>query len=517
MIENEISKKEFSLADFLLLLRRNLWIILLACILGTLVGYVVAEYGVEKQYEQKIGFMLDYEGSTDDPSVSESSTILSYTNGMVYNCIEVMQHNLFLTELNDRLVSYYHSESYPIAVLSNMISYETKSNTAAIYITITSDSPETSLMVARAIEDVILGGYETSEVVNNELVVAESYISKTFKKLLIKHTEEAKELSEEETIPSFPNVFAFSAIGLACGAIISILVLLIIALVDTRVDSEEELIGEFSIPVVGIVPVFPMSKEEQKKIRSIKAGTKRSFNVINDDSPFALVEAFRNIKTNIGFSIPKIEKNEARVVCITSADMGDGKSTIVSNTALAFAKSNIKTLIIDADMRKPKINKFFKTSNEKGLSDYLSGEAKATEVINKTEHDYLYTISAGSLPPNPIELLASKGMTDLVTELKSQFAVIIIDTPPVETVSDSLVLSHIVDGCLLVVKYRKTAIQDIYACLRKTQFADMKILGFVLNNVTESGKGGYKYGYGYKYGEGYSYSDAKNQGEKDDD
>ena len=468
--------KEFTIMDLYVLIRRNLWLILLFSFIGILSGYVYSSFIISPKYESKISFMLVIDN--DSGTIGEDNTGLTYAKSVVYNCIDMMVKNVYLKKVSDNLKD--KDINISAQELSSLISYSSATNSSSINAVISTKDAEKSLLIAQALNE-----------------VTADHLGDIYEKIKVV-TQQTPSLA---TKPSSPNIPLYTIAGLILGAAAITVVLLVLTFASIRVNDEEKLIAEFSLPIMGIVTNFPQDKEqlEQSKKFLIKPKvSKRAYNLISDDSPFEINEAFRNIKTNICFSIPKKSDSTARIISVTSSEKAEGKTTISSNTALAFAKSKMKTLLIDADLRKPKINKFFRTENHLGLSDYLSGEAQIDEVINTTKYENLFTIIAGTLPPNPIELLSSDGMAGLIGKIKNDFEVIIIDTPPVEWVSDSLVLSSIVDGTLVVVKHRLTTYHELHSILRKIEFSKMKTLGFVLNGYTEQGRD--KYGYSYKYG-----------------
>lgn len=215
---------------------------------------------------------------------------------------------------------------------------------------------------------------------------------------------------------------------------------------------------------------------------------------------FAGSEAYKQLRTNIQFSIPK--KEGCKVLAVTSAQAGDGKSTTSINLAYSLASNQAKVLLLEADMRLPLMAGRLGIKTEPGLSSYLTGNYKASEVIQKVPGDLpFYTIPAGKIPPNPSELLASEQMEHSLENLKKIFDYIIIDLPPVNIVTDASTLAEKVDGYIVVVRQDKTTRRSIDDALTKLHIVNAKILGFVLNGVTSPEKV-YRSKYGHNY---YSY------------
>lgn len=245
-----------------------------------------------------------------------------------------------------------------------------------------------------------------------------------------------------------------------------------------------------------------------------KAENKNAVMSINESRhvPFAVVEAYKTIRTNLTFLL---SGSESKVFGITSPDAGEGKSTTAINMAIAFSQLGDKVLLIDADMRRSSIHKKLKIENNVGLSGILAGFNKYDEVLVHVSES-LDVITAGQVPPNPSELLGSARFKSLVEEVSKKYSYVIIDTPPVGVVSDALVIAPQTAGLVLVVKDQSTPTDAIKHTIEAAKFADINILGAVMNgaNPKAGGRYGYrKYGrYGYrkyskygKYGYGYGY------------
>ena len=199
-------------------------------------------------------------------------------------------------------------------------------------------------------------------------------------------------------------------------------------------------------------------------------------------------EAYRSLRTNIQYSS---FDNKYQTLVVTSANPGEGKTTVAGNLALVLAQGESKVLLVDCDMRRPSIHKLFKISNTYGISDLLVGNKKLESVANKY-NDNLSIVPAGKIPPNPAEMLASKAMTAFLEEMKNYFDYIVLDTPPLQAVTDAQVLSTKVDGSLIVVRAgvtKKDAVHNAVSIIKKVKG---NIIGTVLN-VAETKKDKYYY------------------------
>ncbi len=252
-------------------------------------------------------------------------------------------------------------------------------------------------------------------------------------------------------------------------------------------------------------------KDSKKKHRSTRAEY-----LLNEDTPFDVTEAFRNLKAALSVSVPKKEGGVA--IMTTSAYPEDGKTTVTANLALMFALSDAKVILVDADIRKGRVAKYFKHKSAPGLSDYLSGQNTLDEVIHRSHvNDNLSFIACGTHSPKPYELLESDEMKALLDELRKRYDYVIIDTPPVLLLSDALALATVTDGTVVVCRHQVSYISDIERALDTLSFSKANVLGVVVNDYkelnTSKGYGGYKK---YYYYNSYSYG-STDPNDKDDD
>jgi len=205
-------------------------------------------------------------------------------------------------------------------------------------------------------------------------------------------------------------------------------------------------------------------------------------------------EAYRMLRTNLGFT--GVDKKH-KVILVTSSKQQEGKSTTASNLAIAFAQNENKVLIIDCDLRRPKLHKLFDIDNLSGLTNILTKDYEVDHMINHcTDILTLDIITSGQIPPMPSELLDSKKMQKLILELRLEYDYIIMDTPPILSVSDATILSRIVDGVILVVASNDTHIEAIATAKRALDKVDANIIGTVLTK-TKKGRRSANYYYNY--------------------
>ena len=256
-----------------------------------------------------------------------------------------------------------------------------------------------------------------------------------------------------------------------------------------------------------------MAKKEKSVISDSKGGSRKarhSFKerrtAIGPNLSFGAAEAYKLLRTNVMFSLS--DTGHCKVIGVTSSLRGEGKSTTSVNFAYTMSESNKNVLLIEADMRIPVMANLFEFQQTAGLSNVLAGLSNINDVLMKTPiGSHLYLLPAGEIPPNPSELISSRRMEMLVASLSKSFDYIIIDLPPVTAVSDSLAISKLLDGMVMVVRQDYCDKYALADAMRQLSFLDVKVLGFVVNDAYgEGSRGKYYKSKGY-YKKGYYKTD----------
>ncbi len=295
------------------------------------------------------------------------------------------------------------------------------------------------------------------------------------------------------------NVLLGMLVGLGMGVAMAF----VLEYIDNSVRSIEDL-EQMGLPLMSTIPhirpqetngVLRMPKTSDPEVQEI---SERLVTHLQPKSPIS--EAYRSLRTNIIFSSPGEQR---RVFLVTSSGPKEGKSTSVSNLAITFAQMGTKTLLIDADLRKPILHKLFGLKKDVGMTNVLVGRNDMDSAIdNIKELPDLDILSCGVIPPNPAELLGSEKMLELLQSLKQKYNVILIDTPPIIAVTDASVLAPLVDGVLLVVRSGETQKDAAMHAYEQLHRVNANVLGVILNGLSASNSYGsyYYYQYHYYYG-----------------
>lgn len=218
--------------------------------------------------------------------------------------------------------------------------------------------------------------------------------------------------------------------------------------------------------------------------------------IINERSLFSIKEAYKTLRTNITFSL---SEKGCKIIGVTSAMDTEGKSINCLNLAISFGETGAKVLIIDCDLRKPNIAKLLNQKASPGISNVLVNLCSLEDALQATPYKGLEAILSGDIPPNASELLGSDKMEEVFEELSKRYDYIFVDTPPVNIVSDTTILSRHMAGIIVVVKQGESEKADVTSAIEQLKFVKAKILGFVLNGVPTEKHGKYYRQY-YEYG-----------------
>ncbi|MBS2029350.1 MAG: polysaccharide biosynthesis tyrosine autokinase [Deltaproteobacteria bacterium] len=296
--------------------------------------------------------------------------------------------------------------------------------------------------------------------------------------------------------PIKPRIPSNIALGALLGLLGGLALAFFLEYQDSTIATQEEVERVLGVSMLGLLPTIKAGPNADSTTRDL---------FVQQSPKSSVAECSRIIRTNLNFL--GTERPLKRIL-VTSAGPQEGKTTSLVSVGITMAQSGQKTLLIDTDLRRPRLHRSFKLSNERGLTTLIAEGGKAVSLVQQSEVPNLYVLTAGPIPPNPAELLHTDRFQEILKELEGEFDRVMLDSPPVGAVSDALVLSGYVDGVVLVLKAFQSDRSLCRQTLRALRDVRAKVLGAVLNNVDLDKKQygyyqGYYYGYGKYYGDGH--------------
>ncbi|MFW7413868.1 polysaccharide biosynthesis tyrosine autokinase [Demequina sp. SO4-18] len=450
------------LQDYLLILRKNWWLILLATMVGATAA-VAYSVTATPSYTASAKVFVSTSGGDSVSELQQGNTFTQQrvtTYAQLVKTAAVLQPTIEALGIDTSVVS-----------LREAVSASAPLNTTVLDITVTNADPvfaaSLATTTANALIDVV-EDIETTEA-NTESPVSLSIVQEA-------------EVPFEPTSPRLPlNV----ALGLLLGLAIGMGTALLRHALDTRVRGEREVELITEKPVIGGIVFDPKAKERPL--------------VLHSDPRSPLAESFRTLRTNLQF-LDAGKRHRSFVV--TSSLPGEGKSTTAANLAIALSDAGARVLLVGADLRRPKTAQYMGIEGGVGLTDVLVGRAPLADATQQWGRTSLYLLPAGTIPPNPSELLGSTTMADLIERLRGEYDVVLYDSPPLLPVTDAAVLARLVGGSLLVVATGRTRRPQLEAAVDALENVEAPVSGVVLTMLQTKGADAYGYGrYGYTYEE----------------
>lgn len=292
------------------------------------------------------------------------------------------------------------------------------------------------------------------------------------------------------TAPIEPKPTRNATLALVIGLLLGVALAFLVEYLDDSLHSRQDAESAFKAPILGMVPKAPAWKNsDEAMLMTLR------------DPASTLAEAYRSVRTNLQFAL--LDSN-SRVVLVTSPSVGEGKSTTAANMAVVLAQSGKTVIIVDCDLRRPRVHKFFQLRNSGGVTTAILAERPLVDLLQRPRiagaPASLLALTSGPIPPNPADLLGSARMSELTQTLSTLADYVIIDTPPVVPLSDAAVLAPRADGCVLVAEAGRSSKRASAQAREKLDAVGAKVLGIVLNEVTpEFGEPGYYYDYYFYY------------------
>lgn len=461
------------------LLKKRWPIIVAFVIVGTLLLYIYSSLYMNKVYVAQATMIVNksqYQVTQED-QYSYNDILL--TQKLVKSYVLIMSSDANLELVQKELVLEKHP-IMSIGQIRSCINIEGIDETEILKITV----ENTNNLLAR-------------DIANALIKVSPDTIIRTIK-------AGSAEVIDKASVPSTPVkpvVWQYSVIGAFIGLVLSLALVFLKDFFDNTYKTEDDIRNSLNLPVITSLP--ELSKDASAAILS--------------EAPFDYRESFKVLRTKLQFSAVD---GSMKKIGVTSTNPFEGKTTISVNLALTIAEAGLKVLLIDTDLRKPKIHKMLALPDAPGLTSVLTKQDELKNVLNKvTGYDTLDVITCGVIPPNPAELLGSHQMEAFMDSVVDEYDYIIFDTPPVSLVADTAVLSKNLDGIVWVVSYGKTVIEAAQFAKQTMDSVGANIIGCVFNSVkTDSyGNRGYykRYGkrFGFKKSSRYGYKNKYGYGE----
>ena len=318
---------------------------------------------------------------------------------------------------------------------------------------------------------------------------------------------ESARAPKQQARPRLPLNLAF---GMILGLFLGLGGAMGLDRLDHTVRDEQELEDRLGLTVVGEIPSV-----DTEKLRPLDgeppllAGQAPVDLFVRRRTNSQYAEAFRGLRTNLLFAAPA---GKLRSIVVTSPGVREGKTSVATNLALTLADAGKRVMVVDTDLRRPRVHKVFGLPNDRGLTEVLAGAATLTDVVHAAE-DNLHVLRCGPITPKPSEMLASHAFAGLVAELEKRYDVVIFDSPPAAVVSDASILSQWADGVLLVVRMEKTPISWVTRAQRQLDAVGARMIGVVVN-ANRQRRRSYGYGYGYGYGRHGYYGQDEEEAEQ---
>ncbi len=483
MDENKIEKEE-TVIDFQRLFSAivsKLWLIVLVAVLCATLAFGWTRYRETPVYDASSLFYVNNSDiSVGGVSLGISAGDISASNYLVKSYVIVLTTRETLESVID-----YSGVDLTTGELKGMISAGAVDETQIFRVTVRHTDPQQAQKIANAIENILPNRIKN---------VIEGTSAKVVESAVV------------PTSPSGPDYSRSTVIGFLVGILIVVCVLVLKEIFDVKIHDEEDISRSCKYPILVAVPDmasfsnrsshygykyryrYGYSSKRDQAIQ--KASARKKACVIGSGISFTAAEAYKRLRTKLQFSFA--DDGTSRVIGISGALSGEGKSTTAINLAYSLSQLGKKVILIDCDMRRPSLAGKMSIEKQPGLSSCLSGQSHVESLLQNCgfpgEEDAFTVISAGRTPPNPVELLSSERMVRLIQSLREKYDYVLLDLPPVCEVSDALAVSSVTDGMLLVVRQNHCDRIALTDALRQFNFVEAKILGVVYNCAGELSK-----------------------------
>lgn len=474
----------------------KMWLIVLVSVLCAALTFAGTYFLITPKYESSALFYVNNNSlSLGDATLSIDSGDISASKSLVNSYIVILKSR----ETIDEVIEHAQvNRSY--LELKEMITAASVNNTEIFEVVVTSPDPQEAQRIASAI----------TEVLPNRIA---NIIEGTSAKIV--------DYAVVPSSPSSPSYTVNVIVGCLIGLVLSVGVILVQEIFDVRIRTEEDIAEVCQIPILASVPDMTAAARAGYEYsygrgskQTKKSGTSQKTVLLGSGIGFAAAESYKLLRTKLQFSFS--DEGDCRVIGVTSALSGEGKSLTAINLAYTLSQLNKKVILLDCDMRRPTLAEKLRIPRKPGLSSYLTAQSSLVDLVQKysfpNSENLFHVISAGQNPPNPVELLSSARAQQMLGTLRNVYDYVILDLPPVKEVSDALAIAKQTDGMLIVVRQSVCDRNVLSDTLRQFEYIDAKILGVVFNGTVGNGGKGYYKGRYKAYSRGYASSSKKKSG-----
>ncbi len=440
--------------------------------------YIYSQFSNQSQNGAGLTEGVTSEVATDgDTNGAVTGAAINDARTMSTTYMETLKLRSFLTEVSEEIGGVYSWQQ-----INKMMQVSSVNETEYIKVSVTANDPKMAYRIAECICQKAQGKF--SEIFKGgEAIIVDKVIYP-------QHADSKGGLKKV-------------CLSLVLGGVLGALIVVLVNFFDRRIRKSEEISNEYNISILGETMLSEHGKNKKGKKGKAHSEADR---VIDETTDFDTVETYKAIRTNIMFSVPKHENGN--VIVVTSASPGEGKTTTSINLAMMFAQMGVKVLLVDCDLRKPRVHRYMGLKRGAGVSNIICGYTEIENAIHRNVKENLDVITAGDIPPNPAELFENQSFADMIERLQGEYEYIFVDTPPVTVVTDAVVAMKHCTGTILVARQGVTVTDLFASAVAEAKRANAKILGAIFHDSKEKqtkryyyqrGKYGYKYKYNYRY------------------
>ncbi len=477
---------EFDLGKLFAIFTSNWIVIAVTTVVLGLLGFFYSTFFISPTYSSNLLLCVSNTTSGSEQYIYYNQTDILASNKLVNACGDIITSDSVLEKVSDKLGNKYSAK-----MIRGMISINSEEESQIFKLSILCNDPDDACLIANTIGDIAP-------------VIINDYLKPTSLKVL--------DYAKPSSTPIAPNIMRNAVVFALLGLVASYGFFFLRSQFDIYIRNEDDIKNLFGdVPILGVVPVISGETvannkqhikdklnvfKKKRKIQKLVPSTE----LINNKTSFFVKEAYKDLRTNILFSMPD---SKCKIIAVSSSVMSEGKSTTCANTAITFAEMGKKVLMIDTDMRRPRLHRLMKSTSTPGLSNLLLNLSTYDESVFATNYPNLDVIFAGEISPNPTELLSSARMKEILDEMSKHYEYIFVDTPAIAPIADTVIISKLVHGHVIVTRQGVTEKKILQNCVEKMQFSNAKILGYVVNGVDLSKNSTSKYKFNYKYKEEY--------------